>query len=99
MNARFSEKTFIVTGGTSGMGSTRCRAKQLVDEGAKVIITGRNETALANTTQKLGSNAIPFVSDAGDLADIQSLIHFLRKKHLANGMAFLRTLESPYLAL
>jgi NAD(P)-dependent dehydrogenase (short-subunit alcohol dehydrogenase family) len=77
MNARFSEKTFIVTGGTSGMG--RAVAKQLVDEGGKVIITGRNETGLANTTQQLGSNAIPFVSDAGDLADIQSLIRFAEK--------------------
>jgi NAD(P)-dependent dehydrogenase (short-subunit alcohol dehydrogenase family) len=33
MNGRFSEKKFIVTGGTSGMG--HAVAKQLVDDGPR----------------------------------------------------------------
>jgi NAD(P)-dependent dehydrogenase (short-subunit alcohol dehydrogenase family) len=74
---RFKDKKFVVTGGTSGIGYAV--ANQLASEGGKVIITGRAKAALATTTRQLGTNVTPFESDAGNLADIQSLIRFTEK--------------------
>lgn len=74
---KFKDKKFIVTGGTSGIGYAV--AKQLTSDGGKVIITGRAKAALERTVQQLGTNVIPFESDAGNLKDTQSLIRFTEK--------------------
>jgi NAD(P)-dependent dehydrogenase (short-subunit alcohol dehydrogenase family) len=74
---RFKDKKFLVTGGTSGMGLAV--VKQLSEEGAKLIITGRNKAALAKTTEQLGASVIPFESDAGSLANISALTHFAER--------------------
>jgi NAD(P)-dependent dehydrogenase (short-subunit alcohol dehydrogenase family) len=74
---RFKDKQYLVTGGTSGIGYAV--ARQLASEGGKVIVTGRAKAALAGTTRQLGTNVTPFESDAGNLAHIQSLIHFTEK--------------------
>lgn len=46
-----SEKTILVTGGSSGIG--KAIAKACLASGAKVIITGRNETKLQKTKNEL----------------------------------------------
>jgi NAD(P)-dependent dehydrogenase (short-subunit alcohol dehydrogenase family) len=74
---KFKDKTFLVTGGAGGMGYAVTR--QLVSEGGKVIITGRTRAALDKAARQLGSNVTPFESDAGNLADIESLIRFTEK--------------------
>jgi NAD(P)-dependent dehydrogenase (short-subunit alcohol dehydrogenase family) len=45
------DKIVIITGGSSGMGLYM--AKKLAEDGAKVVITGRDETKLANALQKI----------------------------------------------
>lgn len=65
----FSNKLAIVTGGNSGIGYAT--AKELIAQGAKVIITGRRKEAIEKAAEKLG--AIPFVADQGKLEDIESL--------------------------
>ena len=74
---RFKDKKYLVTGGTSGIGYAV--AKQVASEGGKVIVTGRAKAPLASTARQLGTNVTPFESDAGNLAHIQSLIHFTEK--------------------
>ncbi|MFP3591228.1 SDR family oxidoreductase [Chryseobacterium sp. SIMBA_038] len=66
---KFSNKLAIVTGGNSGIGYAT--AKELIAEGAKVIITGRRKEAIEKAAEELG--AIPFVADQGKLEDIESL--------------------------
>ncbi len=56
---RFKDKLAIVTGGNSGIGYAT--AKELIAEGAKVIITGRRREAIEKAAAELG--AIPFVAD------------------------------------
>lgn len=55
----------IVTGASRGIGFAI--AKELVNTGCSVVITGRNEETLKAAAKKIGSNAIPMVWDASDI--------------------------------
>lgn len=60
------DKVAIVTGGNSGIGYAT--AKELVERGAKVIVTGRNQEALAKAATELKVTGI-----AADQADLKSI--------------------------
>mgnify|MGYP006187063043 CR=1 FL=1 len=66
---KFSNKLAIVTGGNSGIGFAA--AKELISEGATVIITGRRKEAVEKAAQELG--AIPCTADQANLNDIDLL--------------------------
>jgi len=57
----------LVTGGSLGIGKET--ARQLVEKGARVIITGRNEETLLQSAKETG--AIPLVFDISDLDSIK----------------------------
>ena len=62
-------KNIIITGGGSGLGEAF--AKRCISEGAKVIITGRNEDKLQKTCAEIGSNRIYYmVRDAQDITNL-----------------------------
>jgi NAD(P)-dependent dehydrogenase (short-subunit alcohol dehydrogenase family) len=65
----FKDKVAIVTGGNSGIGYAT--AKELIAQGAVVIITGRRKEAIEKAAAELG--AIAIVADQGKLADIDRL--------------------------
>lgn len=66
MNIQHSK--ILITGGSSGIG--KATAKQFVDKGAQVVITGRDAEKLEKVAQEIG--AIPLVFDVSDLAAIPS---------------------------
>jgi NAD(P)-dependent dehydrogenase (short-subunit alcohol dehydrogenase family) len=68
---RYSGKTAVVTGGTSGIGLAT--AKLLLDEGARVLVTGRTDKTLDAARVELGDRAIVVKSDTSSLADIEKL--------------------------
>ncbi|MDQ1804013.1 SDR family oxidoreductase [Chryseobacterium sp. CKR4-1] len=74
---KFNNKLAVVTGGNSGIGYAT--AKELIAEGAKVIITGRRKDAIEKAAEELG--AIPFVADQGKLEDIDLLKKEIEEKH------------------
>lgn len=74
---RFTNKTAIVTGGTTGIGFATAQA--LIEEGARVIITGQNEERLATAAKKLGPNAIPVRTDVRKLEDLDALARRARE--------------------
>lgn len=68
---KYEGKRVVITGGSSGFGLET--AKMLVNEGASVLITGRNQATLDSALKQLGSNAVAVVSDASALNDIDAL--------------------------
>ncbi|MEK8034048.1 SDR family oxidoreductase [Ideonella sp. DXS29W] len=68
---RFTQKTLLVTGGTSGIGLAT--AQRLADEGARVIVTGSRPASLDAARAVLGDRAHYLLNDAGDPAAAQAL--------------------------
>ena len=69
---RFEGKLALVTGGNSGIGLAV--AKGLVDEGARVVIVGRNAATVAAAAAGLGAAAHGVVADTSRLADINRMV-------------------------
>lgn len=72
----FQGKKIVITGGTSGMGLTT--AKYFVEAGARVLVTGRSESALEKARVELGPDGIVVRSDTSRLADIHGLAERVR---------------------
>lgn len=73
-------KTAIITGGSSGIGLETARLFN--KEGAKIIITGRNEEKLEKAKALIGKNVITFKMDVSKVEDIYKLKKFfIRKKY------------------
>ena len=63
--------TVLITGGTSGIGLEL--VNQLTDQGANIIITGRNSDALQETKKQF-KNIHIFKSDVSNSEDIRHLM-------------------------
>lgn len=79
MKNRFEGKTVLVTGGNSGMGFAT--AKRIVQEGGRVVITGRDEKTLKAAEQELGANALAIRADVSDLKALDGLFATIKQKY------------------
>jgi NAD(P)-dependent dehydrogenase (short-subunit alcohol dehydrogenase family) len=61
-------KIALITGGNSGIGLAT--AKQFVNEGAYMFITGRRDTELAEAVKEIGRNVTGVQGDVSNLADL-----------------------------
>lgn len=68
--------TVLVTGGTSGIGLEL--ARQLLNHGNKVIITGRDQKKLDAAQDRL-NGVVAIQSDVSDPEDIKSLYQNIKK--------------------
>ena len=64
MTNQLENKKIVVIGGTTGIGLSA--AKAFINEGAKVVVTGRNEENVLQAQHLLGRNAEVISSDARD---------------------------------
>jgi len=84
---RFTGKTVLVTGGNSGIGLAA--AKAYAAEGARVVITGRDEAALEKARQEISANAVALRSDSASLQDAVLLREFLNQLNIRLDAVFL----------
>lgn len=75
---KHENKVAVITGGNSGIGYGI--ASELVAQGAKVVITGRNQKALEDSENTLGINATGFVADQASLSDVDDLVKKVKQK-------------------
>jgi NAD(P)-dependent dehydrogenase (short-subunit alcohol dehydrogenase family) len=76
---RYAGKKAVVTGGTRGMG--RAMVTALLEGGAEVLLTGRNEQNLEAARREGGARGACVVrSDMADMADIQALGVLVQEK-------------------
>ena len=71
MDLDLKDRTYLVTAASRGLGFSV--AKVLADEGAEVLICGRNEESLKKATSELGERSQYFVADVSKQEDIKQL--------------------------
>jgi NAD(P)-dependent dehydrogenase (short-subunit alcohol dehydrogenase family) len=71
-------KVAVITGGNSGIGYAS--AEEFVKQGAQVIITGRNETAIKEAVENLGNGTTGIVADQANLQDTDRLVAEVKAK-------------------
>jgi NAD(P)-dependent dehydrogenase (short-subunit alcohol dehydrogenase family) len=75
---KYAGKKAVVTGGTIGMGLAMVKA--LLERGAEVLLTGRNEQHLDAARGELGPRAHVVRSDTASMADIDALGGIVEEK-------------------
>ena len=69
--SRLQNKVAVITGGNSGIGLAT--AKVFINEGAKVVIFGRDQKTLDDAHAELGENSIAVQGDVTNKADLDRL--------------------------
>jgi NAD(P)-dependent dehydrogenase (short-subunit alcohol dehydrogenase family) len=77
MKSRFMDQVVLVTGGNSGIGLAT--AKAFANEGAKVVITGRNPESLEVARKEIGHGALAFKTDVSKTAELDTLFGEIKK--------------------
>ncbi|MEU2249743.1 SDR family oxidoreductase [Streptomyces sp. NPDC019224] len=77
MDLGLKDRVYIVTGATRGLGYATARA--LVADGAKVIITGRDEKRAREAAAELGPDAVGLAADNADPAAAERLVEAARE--------------------
>ncbi len=84
---RYANKTILVTGGNSGIGLAT--AVQFANEGARVVITGRDQATLDSAKELIGGQAIALRNDQGSIADGKLLAQTLADKGITLDAVFI----------
>ena len=79
MTARLKDKIALITGGTTGIGLAT--AKRLAEEGATVIVTGRNPETVEAARQQFNGSIKVVESDAADETEVEHLFESIAAKH------------------
>src|ERR1700716_2649619 len=75
---RLENKVALITGGNSGIGLAT--AKQFVNEGAYVFITGRRKEELAAAVKEIGQNVTGVQGDVSNLDDLDRLFAQIKRE-------------------
>ncbi|MER6270055.1 SDR family oxidoreductase [Streptomyces sp900105755] len=78
MDLGLKDRVYVVTGATRGLG--HAAARELVADGAKVVVTGRDEKRAADVAAELGPNAVGVGVDNTDPAAPERLIAAARER-------------------
>src|SRR2546426_7318698 len=94
---KLESKIALVTGGNSGIGLAT--AKQFVNEGAYVFITGRREPELAAAVKAIRKNVTAVQGDVSNLGDLDRLFAQIRREKGKLDVVFANAGVAKYAAL
>ncbi|GGX78775.1 SDR family oxidoreductase [Streptomyces minutiscleroticus] len=77
MDLGLKDRVYVVTGATRGLGNATARA--LVADGAKVVVTGRDEGTVADAAAALGPDAVGVAADNADPGAAERLVAAARE--------------------
>lgn len=83
---KLTGKFALITGGSSGIGLAT--AKRFVEEGAKVMIFGRNEKEIQKVCESSGGGIFGVAGDVSNLEDITRLMNEIKEKFGALDIVF-----------
>ncbi|WP_369380088.1 SDR family oxidoreductase [Streptomyces sp. cg36] len=78
MDLGLKDRVYVVTGASRGLGLAA--ARELAADGAKVLLTGRDEKAVASAAEELGAGALGVAADNADPATPARLIAAARER-------------------
>ncbi|MFD8803531.1 SDR family NAD(P)-dependent oxidoreductase [Streptomyces atroolivaceus] len=78
---RIAGRTALVSGGGGGLGAAIARS--LLSDGARVVITGRNEHALKETASRLGPGVVHRVCDVSRPGEVERLAESLADEEIS----------------
>jgi len=94
MSSNHANKTYLVTGGTTGIGAATVAF--LAEAGATVIATGRSPETLARAKEAAPANVDVVASDAGDLGAITELAAYIEATYGKLDGAFINAGVAPF---
>ncbi len=71
-------KVAVITGGNSGIGLAT--AKEFKEQGARVVITGRDQKTLDEAKREIGGDVLAVRSDTSNLTEIDKLFNVVKEK-------------------
>lgn len=96
-NGKLNGKVALVTGGNGGIGLAT--AKEFVEEGAYVFITGRRENELNTAVKQIGKNVTAVRGDVANLDDLDRLFAQIKKEKGTLDVVFANAGIAKYAAL
>jgi len=90
-------KIALITGGNSGIGLAT--AKEFVNQGAYVFITGRREAELARAVKEIGRNVTGVQGDVANLGDLDRLFAQIKREKGRLDVVFANAGFARYAAL
>ncbi|MHC0431345.1 SDR family oxidoreductase [Streptomyces sp. O3] len=79
MDLGLKDRVYVVTGATRGLG--HAAARELVADGARVVVSGRDATTVAEAADALGPNALGVAADNADPDTADRLIGAARERY------------------
>ncbi|MFJ2566373.1 SDR family oxidoreductase [Streptomyces sp. NPDC088770] len=92
MDLGLKDRVYVVTGSTRGLGNAA--ARELVADGAKVVITGRDSERVAAAAAELGPNAVGVAVDNAD-ADAPARLIATAREHFGGFHGVLVSVGGP----
>ncbi|CAL9645161.1 3-oxoacyl-[acyl-carrier-protein] reductase FabG [Streptomyces sp. enrichment culture] len=92
MDLGLKDRVYVVTGATRGLGNAT--ARQLVADGAKVVVSGRDDKSVAEAAAELGPNAVGVAVDNAD-PDAAALLFGAAREHFGRFNGVLVSVGGP----
>ncbi|WP_406461248.1 SDR family oxidoreductase [Streptomyces sp. NBC_01622] len=92
MDLGLKDRVYVVTGATRGLGNAA--ARELVADGSKVVVTGRDEQRAVDAAAELGPNAVGVAVDNAD-ADAPARLIAAAREHFGGFDGILVSVGGP----